>query len=668
MASSSFAENSMMITRTYCWLLLMLAFLCTPLHAATMASDAIEIERFVQKNPRQAAADAQLMLQRGKGRDDRLLQLKALRILANAHSLLGNTFVIGEDIPRGEQLARDLNHPQAWIEFVIASGNDAQLAGQFAFADRRFGEALAMAQKSRLPLGIAMSYAAIVNASVDRGLRNNVVIYATKAYDLFESQGDLCGMAQMLAALGLHSTDPARTIEYLERAVDLSDGAVYRWDATVTYYRLGVALYRNKDYPKSRLQLQKALAGATQLGAPVTIAYIEYYLGRVGLAEHDFAEALEHWDRAVPVFTQVNDLPALFETHRFRADALSALRRSAESVTALAKAQAAANAVLVLENKGKTIPRSSRLQAPFNEYQPAYQDIVGVPAPARRGESDVRTNASVAEARFDAKLRETENALLREQQKRAELERVTLVLALIGSVAVLVLAVLLLIRQVRQKQRFANLAMRDELTGLRNRRSILEFARVQFGMRMTLGTRLFVALLDLDHFKRVNDEYGHDVGDAVLVAFAKACQRHFRSNHVFGRFGGEEFLLIMPDTREDQVFDVFERLREIVGDLCVAGLPESHRLSFSMGSAEVKKETASLEALIKEADLALYRAKEKGRDRCEIHQGGLQASYDASVVRVRPSAHGPLAYERGNRIQTVTGARVAVLEASRRLM
>ena len=152
-----------------------------------MASDAIEIERFVQKNPRQAAADAQLMLQRGKGREDRLLQLKALRILANAHSLLGNTFVIGEDIPRGERLARDLNHPQAWIEFVIASGNDAQLAGQFAFADRRFGEALAMAQKSRLPLGIAMSYAAIVNASVDRGLRNNVFIYATKAYDLFES-------------------------------------------------------------------------------------------------------------------------------------------------------------------------------------------------------------------------------------------------------------------------------------------------------------------------------------------------------------------------------------------------------------------------------------------------------------------------------------------------
>ena len=132
-------------------------------------------------------------------------------------------FVIGEDIERGERLARNLNNPQAWIEFEIAHANDAQLAGQFAVADKLYADALAIAQKSQLPLGIAMSYAAIVNAALDRGLHNNVVIYATKAYDLFESQGDLRGMAQMLVALGLHSSDPARTVEYLDRAADLCE-------------------------------------------------------------------------------------------------------------------------------------------------------------------------------------------------------------------------------------------------------------------------------------------------------------------------------------------------------------------------------------------------------------------------------------------------------------
>lgn len=632
--------------------LLLLLLVAVPVHAGMLASESIEIDRIVQKNPRQAAAEAHLLLQQASLKNDKPMQLRALRILANAHSLLGDMFVLGEDIPRGERLARELNNPQAWIEFVIARANDAQLAGQFPKADRQYAEALAMAQKSQLPLGLALSYAALVNAALDRGLKTNVVIYATKAYDLFESQGDLRGMALMLAALGIHSSEPARTVEYLERAADMFEGGFIRWDAAVVNYYLGAALYRNRDYPKARIYLQKALLGAQELRVPVNAAYVDYYLGRVDLAERNFAAALAHWDNAMPIFLQTNDLPAIFETQRFRADALSALGRKAESQKALEQVQIAAASVKTLELKGKSLARTNRLQGPLTEYQLAYQEMLGTPD-QKRTEVPAYMTASVAEAKFDAKLRETENALLKEQQKRTSLERVTLVLALLGCIAILMLGAFVLMRQIRQKRRFANLAMRDELTGLRNRRSILEFARVQFGMRVTLGTRLFIAIVDLDHFKTVNDQYGHDVGDAVLIGFANAFQRHLRSNHVFGRFGGEEFMLIMPDTREDQVFDIFERLREIVGEMPVAGVPASHRLSFSMGGAEARADIGTVEALIKEADLALYRAKEKGRDRCEIFQGSLQATYDSNVQRARPSGHAPMAYAPAPHIQAV---------------
>lgn len=625
--------------------------LCLSLTAAAtvVMNETLEIDRLVQQHPRQAAAGAQVLLQQADVKGDKASQLRALRILANAHSLLGNMVVLGEDLSRGEQLSRTLKNPQAQVEFMLARGNDAQLERQFTKADRRFADALTFSQKQRLPLGTATSYAAIVSAALDRGVNTNVVAYATKAYDLFESQGDLRGMAQMLTVLGQVSADPARSIAYLERAVDMADPAIYRWDAALASYHLGAALYRAKNFRKAGLELRKSLDAWVQLGVPVHAAYVQYYLGRLALAERRFGEAIEQWDRAIPVFTQNNDFPALFETQRFRADALSALERKTDSAVALQAARMAAQAVRTLEGKGKLVARNSRLQAPFNEYQAAYQELLGSDARAVDG----KAATSVAEARFDAKLRETENALLREQKKGAELERVTLVLALVGSCAILGLGSLFLIRQVRQKRRFANLAMRDELTGLRNRRSILEFARVQFGTRTTLGTRLFIAILDLDHFKSVNDNYGHDVGDAVLIAFANACQRHLRSNHVFGRFGGEEFLLVMPDTREDQVFDMYERLREIVGEVSVQGLPVKHRLSFSMGAADARGDCSSLEELIKKADLALYRAKEKGRDRCEIHDGGLQALYDTNVVRARPNGHAPLAYEPGVRLQSV---------------
>lgn len=633
--------------------LLIVILTWVPSHAASItATEALEIDRIVQKNPREAAASAQLLLAQANAKGSKTIQLRALRILANARSLLGNMFVLGEDIALGEQLARELGNNQARVEFLIARGNEMELLGQFAQADKKYSEALTLSQKAQLPLAIAMSFAAIVDANLDRGIKTNVIFQATKAYGLFEAQGDLRGMAQMLSALGMHSNDPVRTIEYLERANDLSDPSIYSWDGMMTNYYLGAALYRNREYKKAEMQLQKALKSATALAIPNNIAYIQYYLGQVSLAENRFSQALSHWDLAAVTFASNNDLPGLFETQRFRADALSALDRKSESSAALAQAQTAAEKIRVLAGKGKSLPRNSRIQAPFSEYQTTYHEMLG-PDSQNRLDISAKASAAVAEARFDAKLRDTENALMREQRKGSDMQRLSLVLALFGSVAILVLAVFILIRQIRQKRRFANLAMRDELTGLRNRRSILEYARVQFRMRITLGTRLFVAILDLDHFKKVNDQYGHDVGDAVLIAFANACQRHLRSNHVFGRFGGEEFLLVMADTREDQVFDIFERLREIVGDLEVLGLPTTHRLSFSMGGAEVKNNTSSLESLIKEADLALYRAKEKGRDRCEIHLGGLQAIYDTNIVRARPTGHAPLAYEPPTRLQSV---------------
>lgn len=631
---------------------ILMLWLSIPAVAALPMSEALEIDRLVQSHPRQAAASAQALLQQASSKNDKGAQLRALRVLANAHTLLGNMVVLGEDLARGEQLARELNNPQAQVEFMLARGNDAELERQFTKADRRFADALAFSQKNQLPLGIATSYAATVTAALERGLKNNVVVYATKAYDLFESQGDLRGMAQMLTVLGLASVDAARSVAYLERAVDIIDTDVYRWDAGLVSYHLGAALFRSKNYKKAGIELRKALDAAVQLGVPVHAAYANYYLGRVALDERRFADAIGYWDQAIPVFTQNNDLPALFDIQRFRADALSALDRKTDSLLAMQAARSASQAVRALESKGKVAARSSRLQAPFNEYQAAYQEMLGSDSRTASGGGGIAATSS-AEARFDAKLRETEYALLRERTKGAELERVTLVLALVGSVAILGLVALVLVRQIRQKRRFANLAMRDELTGLRNRRSILEFARVQFGTRTTLGTRLFIAILDLDHFKSVNDNFGHDIGDAVLIAFANACQRHLRSNHVFGRFGGEEFLLVMPDTREDQVFDIFERLREIVAELAVVGLPAQHELSFSMGAADARAECSSLEDLIKKADLALYRAKEKGRDRCEIHEGGLQALYDTNVVRARPTGHAPSAYAPVARLQSV---------------
>jgi diguanylate cyclase (GGDEF)-like protein len=229
----------------------------------------------------------------------------------------------------------------------------------------------------------------------------------------------------------------------------------------------------------------------------------------------------------------------------------------------------------------------------------------------------VANNSLAAELqmRFDLKQKEAENALLRAQQQESDARRWALWLALILTLVIIGGLAFYLMHQMRLKKRIVTVAMRDDLTGLRNRRSIMQFARLQFAERRV---SLCIALLDIDHFKSFNDEYGHDVGDAVLKTFARQCRAALRNNDRLGRFGGEEFLLVMPSVELSQVPAIFERMRQATGSPQIAGLPTSLGLSFSMGATAAKSEDESLDLVIKRADRALYLAKQNGRDRCQI--------------------------------------------------
>ena len=124
--------------------------------------------------------------------------------------------------------------------------------------------------------------------------------------------------------------------------------------------------------------------------------------------------------------------------------------------------------------------------------------------------------------------------------------------------------------------------------------------------------------IDIDHFKTINDDSGHDAGDAALVKFSHACQRQLRASDRLGRFGGEEFLLVMPGSDTSRIAGVFARFHNALASLEIVELPAQQKLTFSMGATAAKGARDSLNDVIKRADEALYRAKQLGRDRFEI--------------------------------------------------
>ena len=158
-------------------------------------------------------------------------------------------------------------------------------------------------------------------------------------------------------------------------------------------------------------------------------------------------------------------------------------------------------------------------------------------------------------------------------------------------------------------------ALTDGLTGLPNRRSIDDTLKRMAAHAGRTVTPLGVVLLDLDHFKQVNDLFGHEKGDEVLAAVGVAITSNLRASDFAGRFGGEEFILLLPDTDRDGAVTLAENMREAIAGLEVAGV--SRRITASLGVAALPEDAPEPTLLLRAADRALYLAKSRGRNRTE---------------------------------------------------
>jgi diguanylate cyclase (GGDEF)-like protein len=171
---------------------------------------------------------------------------------------------------------------------------------------------------------------------------------------------------------------------------------------------------------------------------------------------------------------------------------------------------------------------------------------------------------------------------------------------------------------VRALDTIRTLATIDELTSLSNRRHMNEVLAKEERRHPagsgSPGRGTCIALLDIDFFKQINDRHGHAAGDEVLRSFAAAARAELRANDVLARWGGEEFLLMLPDTGEREAQAVLERIRARVGALRVAGVRPERPISFSAGLT-ARRGAEALADTVNRADKALYQAKAAGRDR-----------------------------------------------------
>lgn len=446
---------------------------------------------------------------------------------------------------------------------------------------------------------------------------------ACRIYTAHGAENDALYCLQAIATLYVRLEDHAHAIEYLDEVIPERRRRGQTHMLGDALYNLGRALEGQGKLVEARERYEEAREISEQLGSPAGVAYAHQALGTLLLRQGKHSEALELLDEALVEFRRLGDPDMIARVQCLRGHGLFKLGRIDLAFEAARESVALYREI----DQAPGLEKATLLLAEIEMHQGRHEEAARTLLAAREVHlrlDRLRRDELLAQQRagFDAEKKEQEVRLLRAERELAERERnvatridrmKSLVIGL--TIALLTVAGGFLLRQFRLARRLHVLALVDELTGIANRRSVLAFLDEQVRLHRHGGKPLSVILLDIDHFKRLNDAHGHAAGDAALRAIARACQQLLRGQDKLGRTGGEEFLAVLPDASLAHAGEVAERICDQVRQLSLDAIAPGLRVSISAGVSEWRPQDSDAQAVVQRADTALYEAKQRGRDR-----------------------------------------------------
>jgi diguanylate cyclase (GGDEF)-like protein len=425
---------------------------------------------------------------------------------------------------------------------------------------------------------------------------------------------------------------------------------------------LSTVLRAMGDYPQSLALNQEAIDWDLAQHAPLALSVDRFLRGRILILMRKYSEAIDEFDASRKLSAQLNDVQGvafanvrvcearleLRQLVKARASCENALRTFIASkfpdgvkdtlvlVARIDLAEGHPERALptlneVLDHSGTDVlplrvaslyEWRARANSALHNYREAYSDLTEYMSRyVATNDAERNKQAAGLRARFETDREIERNALLKreldlshEQSQRQAQQLRWNAIAAVSGVLVIALLIYFLVTNFRFRQQLVRLASQDSLTGLPNRRRTAELAGAALAAATSSQKCLTIAIIDMDHFKYINDRCGHATGDYVLREFARMGAEALRAGDVLGRWGGEEFLLVMPETTPDMALATLERLRNLVFGIHLPPSGAGLHVSLSAGLATLEKQARSLDELIARADAALYVAKNEGRD------------------------------------------------------
>lgn len=506
------------------------------------------------------------------------------------------------------------------VRELIDRAHAHETAGRLAEAERDFDAARAMAERSGNREELLESLALLGYLQYYRGEMNASLVNLQRAYDLARATGNakwqrtaLSNIAHVYADTKVAQYD--RAIEYYKQLLPQFEASGPETEVADTLYSLGSTYERKEDFTSALEWYRRALAAEERLKREEEAAFVKRSIGATLGKLGRYDEALPLLDDALRAFTVGKNPEGAMVVRQSRGIVhrrAGHIERAITDLEATREWYARQNNTRYLE---KTEEELALVYAAAGRWREAYQARSRHAQLQRELAEKLREeHTSRLRVQFDVERKERENrALIRENAAAERIRRLQAIILLLGAAIIAVLAYLM-VRLARDKRRMREMAMTDELTRLPNRRHLLAAAEQQLQHARQTGNALSLVAFDIDHFKRINDTWGHAAGDVVLQRVARACRTALRPGDLIGRTGGEEFMVVLPSSDESAAVAVAERLRGAVEAIDFADIDPSLRMTISLGVAARASED-SVARLSAVADELLYRAKELGRNR-----------------------------------------------------
>jgi diguanylate cyclase (GGDEF)-like protein len=441
---------------------------------------------------------------------------------------------------------------------------------------------------------------------------------------------------RMLAAATLSSVmrdmgDYAQALALNAEVIDWNTAQNATLSLSVSRYLRGTILSELHDFPAAISEYEKARELSVTLKDTLGVAFSDLDICGLLVDSGRPKEARQRCEDSLRAFeaADANDVAVQARVTLARVDLLEG--NAARALKTLNDALRNGGADLPPRRVPPLYKLRSHANAALGKFADSYLDLNEyLQRQTAVDEARRVRQAATLRARFETDRQLERNAELKRElvtarARQSQQKRWTLIA--VGTGAIVIGLLMIQINAIRRHRRqLAIFANQDSLTGLPNRRHAYELAIAAMEQAGAAQIPLTVALIDLDHFKSINDRCGHAAGDKVLQEFALACRASVRDTDVLGRWGGEEFLLVMPGASLETAMIALERLRTLALRIQLPAAGAGMRVCLSAGLATIDPNVKSLDELIASADAALYHAKRDGRDRVRIADESMAAA------------------------------------------